>query len=151
MAIGSILLGLALLVLVALYLARPLLKAPPHSSAYSDRRQQLEQEKEVYLNEIRALDFDHDTGNIPTEVYEPQRAQLLAEAAVILKELDELPAADSDVYTQIEAVVAQRRHQHAMSGNGQVGYCTQCGQPHDPGDKFCSRCGQPLGVATPTT
>jgi hypothetical protein len=150
MAIGSILLGLALLIVVGLFLARPLITAKPQSKAYFARRQQLEEDKEAHLNQIRALDFDHETGKVPTEVYEQQRAQLLSETAAILKALDELPAANGDVNSQIEAAVAERRHQQAISKNGQTGYCTQCGQPIDAGDKFCSRCGQPLQVAKPT-
>ena len=151
MAIGSILLGLSLLILVALFLARPLLASKPQQTTSSDKRLQLEQEKESYLNEIHALDFDHETGKIPTDVYEQQRAQLLNEAAAVLKALDEMPAEDGDVYSQIEAAVAERRHQYAMSSNGQAGFCTQCGQPLDLGDKFCAGCGQPLQVTQPTT
>lgn len=150
MAIDSILLGLALLIVACLFLARPLITAQPQSKANFARRQQLEEDKEAYLNQIRALDFDHETGKVPTEVYEQQRAQLLSEAAAILKALDELPDVNGDVNSQIEAAVAERRHQHAMSSNGHTGYCTQCGQPLDAGDKFCSRCGQPLQVAQPT-
>ena len=151
MAIGSILLGLSLLIIVTLFLARPLLSAKPEPTRSSDKRLQLEQEKESYLNEIHALDFDHETGKIPTDVYEQQRAQLLNEAAAVLKALDEMPEANGDVYSQIEAAVTARRHQHAMSSNGQVSYCTQCGQPLDSGDKFCAGCGQPLQVTQPTT
>lgn len=151
MAIGSILLGLALLIVVGLFLARPLLIAKPQPTKQLTRRQQLEQNKDAYLSEIRALDFDHETGNIPQEVYEQQRAQLVQEAAAILKELDDLPAEDGDVYSQLEAAVAARRHQHAMSSNGHARYCTQCGQPLDAGDKFCSRCGQAQQIVQPTT
>ncbi len=151
MAAGSILLGLALLIVLGLFLARPILTAQPPSKTFLVRRQQLEAEKEVYLNEIRALDFDHDTGKVPTEVYEQQRAQLLSEAAVILKELDQLPPVDGDVNSQIEAAVTERRRQHTLSQNGQAGFCTQCGQPLDAGDRFCARCGQPLQVAQPTS
>jgi hypothetical protein len=151
MAIGSILLGLALLIIVGLFLARPILKAPPQSAVHSDRRRQLEEEKEAYLNEIRALDFDYETGKVPADVYEQQRAQLLIDAAAILKELDELPADDGDVYAQIEAAVTARRHQHTISSNGQAGFCSQCGQPVDLDDKFCAHCGQPIKIASPTT
>lgn len=151
MAIGSILLGLALLILIALFLARPILTAPLQSTAFSDRRRELEERKEAYLNEIRALDFDHETGKVPTEVYEQQRAQLVVDAAAILKELDQLPVVDDDVYSQIEAAIAARRHHQSLSGNGQHGFCAQCGQPVDLDDKFCSHCGQPLKLADPAT
>jgi hypothetical protein len=151
MAIGSILLGLSLLIVVGLFLARPLLIAKPEPTKQLTRRQQLEQDKEAYLREIRALDFDYETGNIPPEVYEQQRAQLVKGAAAILKELDDLPADEGEVYSQIEAAVAAKRHQHAMSSNGQARFCTQCGHRLDEGDKFCSRCGEALHVVQPTT
>jgi hypothetical protein len=32
--------------------------------------EQLEATKELLLSEIRILDFDHETGKIPTDVYE---------------------------------------------------------------------------------
>ena len=152
MATGSIFLGLALLVLVFLYLARPLLlKHSSPNGKYVNERRQLEKDKEAYLDEIRALDFDHETGKVPTEVYQVQRDQLRTEAAAILKALDELPAADGDVNAQIEAAVAKRRHQRALSANGQVNYCTGCGQPVDKGDRFCASCGQAVEIAAPTT
>lgn len=147
MALESVLLGLALLILVALFLARPLLKPAPKPSSISDRRQELERSKEAYLTEIRSLDFDYETGKVPAEVYGPQRAQLVRDAAVVFKELDELPVAGDDVYSQIEAAIAARRQRMAPAGNGQVGFCSQCGQPIDAGDKFCAHCGQPLKVA----
>ena len=150
MAAGSILLGLALLIVVGLFLARPLLIAQPQKTKSLARRQQLEQEKEAYLNQIRALDFDHETGKIPSDVYEEQRAILVKEAAVILKTLDEIPAAGADVVSQIEAAVAERRRGYLVSSNGHAGFCTQCGHPLDAGDRFCARCGQPLQVSQPT-
>jgi hypothetical protein len=151
MTIGSILLGLALLIVVGLILSKPLLTAVPQSTQSLDKRRQLELEKEAFLAEIHTLDFDHETGNIPPDVYELQRTQLKNEAAAVLREMDELPAAENDIQAQIEAAVLLRRHHHAPSSNGHAGFCTQCGQPLDAGDKFCARCGQPLRVAQPTT
>ena len=151
MTIGSILLGLALLIVVGLILSKPLLTAVPQSTQSLDKRRQLELEKEAFLAEIHTLDFDHETGNIPPDVYELQRTQLMNEAAAVLREMDELPAAEEDIQAQIEGAVLLRRHRHAPSSNGQAGFCTQCGQPLDAGDKFCARCGQPLRAAQPTT
>lgn len=150
MAIGSILLGLSLLILLVLYLARPVLTAQPQAASIVSGHQQLEQEKEAYLDEIRALDFDYETGTIPEGVYEQQRAQLMEDAAGVLKALDDLPPEGDDATSQIEAAVAVRRQQATISSNGQSSYCTQCGQPLDAGDKFCARCGQPRQVAQPT-
>lgn len=151
MTIGSILLGLALLIVVALFIARPLLTAKPVSSSAANGRRQLEQQKESLLIEIRSLDFDHDTGKIPDDVYEVQRTQLMSEAAAVLKELDELAVeSDDDLQRQIEAAVARRRHHPAQASNGQGSYCHNCGKHLDPGDKFCTRCGQAVRAVQPT-
>jgi hypothetical protein len=153
MTIGSILLGLALLVVVVLYVGRPLLKAQPAASSAANGRRQLEQQKESLLAEIRELDFDHETVKIPTDFYEQQRAQLLAEAAVVLQALDEMAVGvEEQVHKQIEAAVAQRRHhqQPAPASNSQGRYCTSCGRPLDHGDKFCAGCGQPVRAVQPS-
>jgi len=151
MTIGSILLGLALLVVVILYLARPLLMSEPTTTSSVNSRRQLEQQKESLLVEIKELDFDHETGKIPTDVYEQHRAQLMSEAAVVLKALDELTVdSDEALRKQIEATVAQRRHQHVPAPNGQGGYCHNCGWHIDQGDKFCAKCGQAVRAVQPT-
>jgi len=151
MTIGSILLGLALLIVVALYLSRPFLLAKPQTASSPGQRLQLEQRKEALLSEIRALDFDRETGNIPDEVYEQQRAQLMYEASAVMKTLDEMPDVEGgDVYSQIEVAINERRHYHVPSSNGQAGYCTQCGQSLEQDDKFCARCGQSIRAVQPT-
>jgi len=153
MTTGSILLGVALLILIALFLARPFLERPVgderrRSSSY----QALAARKEALLEQIRELDFDQETGKIPNELYPLQRAQLVSQAAALLQQLDEVAttaqlhlAADAD--EQIEAAVARLRTQTsaaATSSNGSGGYCPQCGRPTDADDKFCAACGHKL-------
>lgn len=153
MAIGSLLLGLALLIVVALFVARPLLVPHTTADAKISSRRQLEQEKEALLTEIRELDFDYETGKIPSEVYEPQRNHLLAQAAAVLQELDEITEdSNEELRQQIEAAVARRRRQPqpVLAGNGQGSYCTNCGRHLDQGDKFCASCGQPVRAVQPT-
>jgi hypothetical protein len=153
MTTGSILLGLALLILIALFLARPLLERPAgderrRSSSY----QVLSARKEALLEQIRELDFDQETGKIPNELYQLQRAQLVSQAAALLQQLDEvaIPAASrlaADVDGQIEAAVARLRTRTspaATSSNGSGGYCPQCGRATDASDKFCAACGHKL-------
>jgi predicted amidophosphoribosyltransferase len=38
-----------------------------------------------------------------------------------------------------------------LSGNGQRGFCSQCGQPVDLDDKFCAHCGHAIKLASPVT
>jgi len=149
MTIGSILLGLALLILVALFVARPFLQRQTSANVPKTSRQHLLAQKEAILTEIQSLDFDYETGKVPAEIYEPQRAEMVAEAAVVLQQLDALPPIET-VDDEIEAAIAQLRQQiparqpavvTTPKGNGHGRYCTQCGSLLDPGDKFCAHCG----------
>lgn len=161
MSIGSILLGLSLLILVGLVLAQPFLAKEEREPRPHSRKQQLLTQKEAILEEIRALDFDYDTGKLPEEAYQPQRAALMAVATETLKALDELgtEAPDDDVALQIEAAINRVRSQRQATGkvdvlvktttvpvNGHAKFCTACGAKVDASDKFCATCGNKLAI-----
>lgn len=130
MTIGSILLGVALLLLVALFISRPLWQ--PHTVPpvlELTPRQALEAQKDVILDQIRALDFDLETGKIPAAIHEQQRPRLVAEASELLKQIDALdhPAGGeaADEYRlahrddEIERAIALMREKRA-AGEGAV-------------------------------
>jgi NADH pyrophosphatase NudC (nudix superfamily) len=168
---GAILFGIALLILVVLYIAQPLFLntgAPqPRRRMLPDKRQELLVHKEALLEQIRTLDFDYDTGKIPAETHAAQRAALVAEASETLKQLDALPKETAPVavttLAEIEAAIAQRRARGgapAQPANGEAEaaaapavaasagkFCSQCGQPVKPTDKFCAACGYALVTA----
>lgn len=173
MTFGSIFLGIALLLVVGLFVARPfLLPTKRQAENALSRREALEAQKEAVLTQIRELDFDHETGKIPEEEYDSLRRQYLAEATSLLKALDALrpegdrvtatddieaaiarlrqqPAAAED---EIEAAVARRRKQSA-SANGrtpaaQTSTATAAGTPKAVQAKragFCPQCGEARG------
>lgn len=161
MTTGSILLGIALAILVGLFLARPLLKASQEEQGRLTRRQVLLAEKEAILAQIRDLDFDHDTGKMPDEIHQHQRTQLMSRAAEILRQLEildgkappsEAGPEDVDIDAEIEAAITRIRQAQARGRGSQAvrtrpangGFCPQCGQPFDAGDKFCVACGHKL-------
>lgn len=168
MTIGSILLGLALLVAVGLFVTRPLFARTPHRRRRMNEYQALQAQKEAILVEIRALDFDFETGKVPEEEYRSLREAYVSEAADLLMQLDVLdetfleaePAATPEravrpADDEIEAAIARRRAKVATapsepkkaSQDGQLaggGFCPQCGQPADADDRFCAHCGHQL-------
>ena len=126
MDLGSVFLILALLVLVGLYIARPLFdrSASSHSPVpqSEDKAQTDSQdhehsmflaERDQVLNALQELDFDNILGKIPAEDYPQQRAVLLQRGAEVLRKLDALqsqvekPA--EDIEERIEAAIAARR------------------------------------------
>lgn len=172
MAIGSILVGVALLVLVGMFIARPLLR-PQARPVVLTEQQLLLEEKEALLDQIQALDFDHETGKIPAEVHALQRERLVEEATAVLQELDAAggdPTAvfdeaddtmpvDVDTDIEIEAAIARMRQQRSQApaapaaapqSNGHARFCPQCGAATDPGDRFCAHCGHNLTLTTST-
>ena len=152
--IGSILLGLAILIVVGLFLVRPFFKPPP-ADEVSSKRQQLTAQKSALLEAVRALEFDHDTGKIPDEEYEQMRTSLMSEAAAALKMLDEMSdeQRDGDVYAQIEAAISRIKQQRApVAGTGTaIRFCTNCGQGLESDDNFCPRCGRAVYTVQPST
>lgn len=170
MATGSILLGVALLVLTGLFVAQPFLR-PQEEERELTEYQLLVIEKEHLLDQIQAVDFDHDTGKLPTEVHEVQRARLLQQATAVLKAIDQAsgesvaPATDSvDMDIEMEAAIARMRRQRSQKPaatavtpaparsvvNGHARFCSQCGTPTDPDDKFCASCGHKLILESST-
>jgi len=125
MDIGSLLLILALLILVGLFIARPLFDrkaevVTPSSSQLDHQRSALLAEHDRILNALQELDFDHALGKIPEEEYPFQRAALLQQGAGVLRQLDEFQAQAPtlDAETRLEAAIAARRADAAQVGGG---------------------------------
>ncbi len=131
MDIGSILLGVALLLVVAVIVAAPLLSGGAGRDRQPGPADDLRAEHERVLTQLRDLDFDHATSKILDDDYAAQRAQLVAQGVVVLKQLDALsaailaPAASAGVAApgrarsvddEIEAAVAAQRPALALLG-----------------------------------
>jgi hypothetical protein len=116
MDIGSIFLILALLVLVGLFVARPLFERKPAVTSEESEEEEhthssLLAERDRILNALQELDFDYQLGKIPAEDYPAQRALLVRDGADVLRRLDQLAAqpAASNVEARLEAAIAARR------------------------------------------
>jgi len=116
LTIGSILLGAALLLIVALFLARPF--AMPEDEEKRVDREEIDGlllRKESLLRDIRELDDDYESAKVAPELYMRTRPQMVRQAAVLMKQLDEhgyvAPEAvsDADTDARIEAAVRRLR------------------------------------------
>jgi hypothetical protein len=81
---------IVLLILAGLYVSRPLLV--PHAGIPKPmtRRERLLADKAAIMARIRDLDYDVETGKIPETEHRRLREPLLAAAAALLQQIDEL-------------------------------------------------------------
>lgn len=120
MDIGSIFLILGLLLLVGLFVARPLLDR--RSQAVSREEHELSAllaERDQVLNALQELDFDFALGKVPENEYPAQRASLLQRGAMVLRGLDQhqTVAPTQTVEARIEDAIARRRADGAVLPN----------------------------------
>lgn len=116
---GSLLLGLALLIVVTVFVLRPLVEKrgakTPRARAQSnaeegETREALLRQRDAIYAAIRELDFDFRLGKVSEEDYRPQRERLALQGVAILKQLDALsPDGDAELEGEIEAEIARRR------------------------------------------
>jgi hypothetical protein len=172
MDIGAIFLTLAILTLVAMYLAQPYMERRTKIvSAEELEHSHLLAERDRYINALRELDFDFEMGKIPEDSYPGQRADLLKKGADALRRIDEYEGAKvTSAEDRLEAVIAARRadatstpesaSQDApgMDADDDLesliaarrskrkaksgGFCPNCGHAVLATDKFCTNCGK---------
>ncbi len=157
MDLASILLSLALLLLVAAIVLRPLWDArnSGQASAAPQDRSEIEvliSRREGILAVLLDLDFDYATGKLETADYEAQRPQLIFEGVQVLKKLDALDTGDDvtsvpDLDERIEQAVEKLRVGQPKS-NGRL--CPHCGKPVNPGNRFCPHCGKQIAPVVET-
>jgi rubrerythrin len=158
---GAIFLLLFVLVIVALFVARPFTSHWHANAQSSSKISSLLAEKERTLTALMDLDFDNGIGKIPAEEYSVQRASLIQKGSDILQQLDEIqsvrsapvdtmidPAEAESIVAQLseedlEELIAKRR---SMRQQKTAGFCHKCGKPILQSDQFCPSCGQTTNV-----
>lgn len=115
----AILIGLVILAAVAVYVGRPLRLSRRAASAAGDTLS-LEAQRESLYTQIKELDLDHATGKVNDEDYTRLRAELVVQAAAVLKHIDGMTPSPAVVTSpaaaptkaapdDVEALIAARR------------------------------------------
>ena len=100
----------------------------------------LQRKKEVVLGNIQDLDFEYKCGKLSEEDYKQIRTQMGAEAAGVLRQIDEIEASQ-DLDALIRREVSLRRSRTEAST--QIA-CPACGASNPITNKFCAECGVKL-------
>jgi len=112
MDIGSIFLILGLLVLVVLFISRPLFERQSVSVSQTEHDlSALLAERDRILTALQELDFDYSLKKIPEGEYPVQRGRLIQKGTDILRKIDELQTEQitDDAEVRLEAAIAARR------------------------------------------
>lgn len=166
----ALFIGLVMLAAIGYYVSRPLLQTKPAATVDGADALSLETQRDTLYTQIKELDLDHATGKINDDDYARIRADLVAQAAEVLKQIDGVlqppataplaAAARADdaleaqiaarrkvrtpaVDSDVEAAIASRR-KTAPKPIAATLTCPQCGKPITTDDAFCSKCGTAL-------
>jgi hypothetical protein len=168
MDLAAVLLLFALLLVVGLFVAAPLLGGrAPLTPRESPELSSLMAERDRVITALQELDFDFKLGKIPEQDYPVQRGNLLQKGAAILRRLDALTPAPpdgsgaiGDTEGRLEQIAAGPRPGAQPVGDDKIesmlaarraarraqsaGFCPRCGKPILTTDKFCPNCGKAL-------
>jgi hypothetical protein len=137
--LGSVLFGLAMVVLVAAYVLRPI-AAGAGGAQGGGQFSSLQAEREHLLDALQELDLDHYMGKVLDKDYRPQRQALTRQGARVLRQIDELGDSSGPqdrLEEKLEAAVKNSR----TVARSEPRFCHQCGSRVIPADRFCPRCG----------
>ena len=147
MDIGSIMLILALVAFVFAFIYQPFrTQRSAPLGQYEIALSPLLAERERILDALVELDFDHELGKVPENIYMPQRNKLLQMGADVLRQIDELQSNESGSWDggddPLEAMITTHRKVRKPTGEGK--FCYACGTKVKAGDRFCANCGAEL-------
>ena len=103
MTTGSILVAIALFMLVSVFVLRPVLMEQ-FRPIKADQTSVLIQQKDQIISNIRALEFDFETGKVPESLFHREREKLVTKAAEILQQIDNLPNPDAEIEIAIQNI-----------------------------------------------
>lgn len=171
----QIILPLAIALLAAIFIALPFFTggerrggawdSPGAEGPREERLRQLASRKDSLLSALKDMEFDYGLGKLSRDDYEDLSAKYRAEAAEVIKEMDEAaargttPVRERDIESEIrdhrkielneyedeelEKEILTAR-EAVWSAKDAGSYCDGCGYPRSPGNAYCPRCGMKL-------
>lgn len=101
----------------------------------------LQRKKEVVLGNIQDLDFEYKCGKLSEEDYNKIRAEMSAEAARVLHDIEAIES-DADLDALIRREVGARKRKAGAAAATVA--CPSCSAANPSNNKFCAECGAKL-------
>ena len=98
MELGSIFISLAILVIAAIFVTKPIFEHQGRAVTVEDRKlSELKAIRDRVILSLQELDMDYAMGKIPEADYQGQRNELMVAGAAALREIDELEGSETGV------------------------------------------------------
>lgn len=136
MNLVAVLVGLTMLVISVLFVAKPFQKVRGKKPATPVKQVDPDEQRLAALTALRDLDFDFQVGKVSEDDYTSLRARLVAEAARTLQD---------DKNDEIETLIQARKTSKAKAPA-----CAHCGETLEAGIRFCPRCGTAVEASCPS-
>ena len=101
----------------------------------------LQRKKEVVLGNIQDLDFEYKCGKLSEEDYQKIRREMSAEAALVLREIENIET-EADLDALIRREISARKAK--AKAPALTTSCSSCGSTNPLTNKFCAECGARL-------
>ncbi len=101
-------------------------------------------QRDALYDSIRDVDLDRELGRVSVADHEQHRREYVAEAADVLRRIDEIGGHRLDRRIEME-VTRLRAGRPSELGAA----CPHCGAPRAEGDRFCPSCGHRLDAVCP--
>ena len=153
MELASMMLALALFLVVAAFVLRPILRPAEPEHETNPEAHFLQVRRARVLAALADLDFDHSTGKIDRADYESERSQLVADGVEVLKQLDDAGLTSPIIveYLDTRPEGMDRIHPTDPTPDALEHLCPQCDAATGTNDKFCAKCGYALDPCSEDT
>ena len=99
----------------------------------------LQRKKEIVLGNIQDLDFEYKCGKLSSEDYQKIRAEMAAEAAAVLEEIDNIESSQD-----LDALIRREISARSKKTSAANLTCPSCEAINPVTNKFCAECGVKL-------
>jgi cytochrome c-type biogenesis protein CcmI len=133
---------------VALFVAAPLTEGFLRRKRSTNHELiRLQHERELALQGLRELEFDHEMGKLDESDYESLKTNLENHALAAMRRLEQLAEAARPTLVRLPSIRSAGAVQPTQVNSRPFNFCPQCGSRAAARFRFCPGCGTALALA----